>query len=288
MFKIFQKTQNYNRWLTNEIKEAKNLGFNLEEYINANTHPLHAKQIKLALYDELSPKQIQKIANMKYINEEEIINLRNKFLVEPDFEYIKEYYKPNIIKETNEEININSLYGTILGDIIGSIYEFTDHKEVTNLIKNSSFFTDDTVLTIATMLAIMENDKEPDFRKWYIKLYKEFPRAGYGSAFSRWAIGIDIDNNIGYGSYGDGSAMRVSFIGTYYKSIDDVIKYAYQSAIVSHNHIDAVKGAIITAVVIWMCKNKYSKNEIKKYVYKHYAYDENLLSNKTTGYTHLI
>ena len=132
----------------------------------------------------------------------------------------------------------------------------------------------------------MENDKEPDFRKWYIKLYKEFPRAGYGSAFSRWAIGIDIDNNIGYGSYGDGSAMRVSFIGAYYKSIDDVIKYAYQSAIVSHNHIDAVKGAIITAVVIWMCKNKYSKNEIKEYVYKYYAYDENLLSNKTTGYTH--
>ena len=48
MFKIFQKKQNYNTWLTNEIKEAKNLGFNLEEYINANTHPLHAKQIKLA------------------------------------------------------------------------------------------------------------------------------------------------------------------------------------------------------------------------------------------------
>ena len=192
----------------------------------------------------------------------------------------------NMTMPINKEIDINSLYGTILGDIIGSLYEFTEHKEITTLIKNSSFFTDDTVLTIATMLAIIENDKEPDFRKWYIKLYKEFPRAGYGSSFSRWALGVDIDNKIGYGSFADGSAMRVSFIGAYYQSVDDVIKYAYQSAIVSHNHIDAVKGAIITAVVVWMCKNKYSKEEIKKYAYKHYYYEKGLLNYKTTGYTH--
>lgn len=289
MFNFFKKKEekkDYTFWIQEEIKNANEAGIKLEDYITVNTHPLHAKQIKLAIADELSPEQIRTIVNTKYNNEEELIDLRNKFLVSPDFNYMKEYFKPEIIRENDTEVNFSSLYGTILGDIIGSIYEYVDHKEVTTLLRNSSTFTDDTVLSIATMLAIQEDDANPDFRKWYLKLYKEFPRAGYGSSFVRWAIGVDIDNSIGYGSYADGSAMRVSFIGAYYKSIDDVIKYAYKSAITTHNHVDGVKGAIVTAVVVWMCKNLYSREEIKDYVYKHYCYNDKFLELKSTGYTH--
>lgn len=280
-----EEKKDYTFWIQEEIKDANEAGIKLEDYVTINTHPLHAKQIKLAIADELSPNQLKVIVNTKYTNEEELIDLRKEFLITPDFNYIKEYYKPKIIKENDSEITFSALYGTILGDIIGSIYEYVDHKEVNTLLRNSSNFTDDTTMSIATMLAIQEDDINPDFRKWYLKLYHEYPRAGYGASFSRWAIGVDIDNTIGYGSYADGSAMRVSFIGAYYKSIDDVIKYAYQSAMVSHNHLDAVKGAIITAVCIWMCKNDYTREEIKEYIYEHYSYNDKFLELKSTGYT---
>ena len=108
-------------------------------------------------------------------------------------------------------------------------------------------------------------------------------RAGYGSNFVGWALS---DNMTGYNSMADGSAMRVSFIGAYYSDINDVIKNAYNSAIVTHNHIDGIKGAVVTAVIIWMCKNKYTKEEIKKYLYTHYYYTKEQLDNKSLGSTY--
>lgn len=270
----------YNFWLAEEIKLCKKYGYDIEKYITPNTHPLHAKQITKALFDELPKDKILELANIKYENDLQLIEIRKKLELNPKLEYFLDNFKPDVIKE-NIKIDENRvLKGVILGDIIGSKYEFSDHKPLTQLIHRYAHFTDDTVMSIAVKEAILENEKEPDFAKYYKKFYKKYPRAGYGSSFTGWCIKSD---NSAYGSWANGSAMRVSFVGAHYKDIDDVIKYAYKSAAVTHNHFEGIKGAIVTAVCVWMCKNKYSKDEIKDYLFKHYGYTEEQLEIKTYG-----
>ena len=107
MFNIFKKKEknknDYSLWVNKEIELAKEAGINLSEHVTSNTHPLHAKQIRIALCDELSPNQIEQIKNTVYKNEEELIDMRNLYLTLPDFEYIKEYY-PEL------ELDDNKLY----------------------------------------------------------------------------------------------------------------------------------------------------------------------------------
>lgn len=279
MFNFFNKKYNY--WLQQEIDICEKYGYNLKKYINYNTHPLHAKQIKIALFDELPENIILKISNLKYTTEEDIIKERNKYYTLVDEKYFLEKYKPKSIKNTNTVDKQKALIGTILGDIIGSTYEFTDHEEIKDLCIKKSFFTDDTVLSVATKCAINENERNPDFAKWYRTFYNKYPRAGYGSGFVNWGLN---PNKSAYGSYADGSAMRVSYIGAYYTDINDVISKAYKSAAVTHNHFEGIKGTIVTAVCIWMCKNEYTKDEIKEYLNEHYKYTEEQLEIKSYGY----
>lgn len=165
-----------------------------------------------------------------------------------------------------------AIKGAIIGDIIGSQYEFHKPMEFDNktaiLLSENCKFTDDTVLSIATKYAIQHNISFTEAYKFFGLKYRD---VGYGNLFCDW---LDSDKNEPYYSYGNGSAMRVSFIADYFNTIDNVIECAKKSAECTHNHPEGIKGAIVTAVCIWMAKNSCKKDEILQYVIKQYPKDE--------------
>ena len=178
------------------------------------------------------------------------------------------------------------MLGAIIGDIIGSPYEFYPHSVKTTdfeLITENSYFTDDTVMTIAIADALMKvmpvrgaKISESDFENQVIKSMKYFgnkyPYAGYGSKFILWLAG---DSCKPYGSFGNGSAMRVSSVAWAFDNLEDVEKYAAISARVTHNHPEGIKGAQSTAGAIFLARSGKSQAEIKKYVEEKYNYDLN-------------
>ena len=207
-----------------------------------------------------------------------------KYLLSPDIKHLQKMFLPKNKRKTKTKSvdikNTELLFSVAVGDAIGSRFEFTEHDyNVVNdisLITEASDFTDDTVLSFATKQAVDENPKKPDFRKAYLEAYKNFPDAGYGATFSRWAEEIEISNKKGYGSFANGSAMRVAYIGAYYDKVKNVIKHAIESSMVTHNHQDGIKGAVVTAVIIWMLKNGYSKDDVYEYAKQFYSFnDEN-------------
>ena len=165
-----------------------------------------------------------------------------------------------------------------LGDVIGSLYEFKEHDynkaKIETLPPKGSFYTDDSILSIATMKAVLEKPQAPDFRKAYLQAYKNIPDAGYGYNFILWARGA-INNDKGYNSIANGGAIRLSFIPAYYQDINDVIKYTINSVIVTHNNIESIKGSVVLAVCIWMALHGYTKEDIRLYSYGHYSYSKN-------------
>lgn len=250
------------------------------------TKNVEISPIKQKIYDEakkkmnlnyLSLKQIEKIIR----NNKDVDFLDDEIKTEmnyPDIHFLADKLQPSIKKE-NKRKNIvpkDIVKATCLGDIIGSTYEFTDHDysatKTEMLPPPYSHFTDDTVLSIATMNAILENKDNPDFRKHYIEEYKKFPIAGYGSSFIGWASGR-INNKNGYHSMGNGCAMRISFIASYYEDIQDVIKYTVKSCMTTHDHIESIKGSVVIAVCIWLALHNYTKEDIYDYCKEHYDYD---------------
>ena len=170
------------------------------------------------------------------------------------------------------------MLGAILGDIIGSRFEFDRGGKTKEfeLFTNDCSYTDDTVMTIAVADALTRSQdiSEEELKNNLIKSMqywgKRYPYAGYGSSFIYW-----LDNPIPYESYGNGSAMRVSSVGWLYETIEGTRKVARISAEVSHNHIEGIKGAECTASVIYLARTKHSKDEIKEYIDKEFGYDYN-------------
>lgn len=171
------------------------------------------------------------------------------------------------------------MYGAILGDIIGSPYEFDqgDKTKEFPLFNRQSGFTDDTVMTIAVCDALlrcrMEADEE-EIRERVIRSMKKWgkihPHAGYGSAFRYW---LEEDNPQPYNSWGNGSAMRTSSIGWLYPTIEKTREVARIVAGVSHNHPEGVKGAEATASAIYLARNGVNKEEIRKCIEEEFGYD---------------
>lgn len=170
------------------------------------------------------------------------------------------------------------MYGAILGDIIGSPYEFDRGDKTTKfpLFNKESCHTDDTVMTIAVADALMSCYKRTDdeikhelvksMQKWG----KKYPNAGYGQMFYQW---LRIKDPQPYGSFGNGSAMRVSSVGWLYNSLEETRKIARLTAEVSHNHPEGIKGAEATASAIWMARCGYSKTSIGDYIIDEFDYD---------------
>lgn len=160
------------------------------------------------------------------------------------------------------------MLGSIAGDIIGSRFEHARIKSKDfELFNRQSVFTDDTVLTLAVADSLLH--KIPYYKK-FREYFHRYPSAGYGGRFRRWARS---PQPVPYGSYGNGSAMRVSPISWYYDSMDDVLEEALHSAEMTHNHPEGIKGAQAVASAIYMARNDSSKAAIKSYVEKQFGYD---------------
>ena len=162
------------------------------------------------------------------------------------------------------------LIGAICGDIIGSWYEFCSTKRVDfDLFTDQSRFTDDTICTIAIADALINGKDFINKLKYWCRKY---PKAGYGGNFNWW---FRQDNPQSYNSWGNGSAMRVSAVGALAKSTEETLALAEETAIVSHNHPEAIKGAQATALAIYLALNGCSKEEIKAQIENRFGYDLN-------------
>lgn len=187
------------------------------------------------------------------------------------------------------------LYGAMYGDIIGSLYEGRLNKErfpSEEQIEKRCCFTDDSVMTIATAEAIL-NSVDADihseitldsvenhttlhgagvqafadaYRKWGLK----YPDAGYGSNFIDW---LHDPEEGAYGSRGNGSAMRIAPVGAAGFDYETTVKLAIASAACTHDDIDGIRGACVTAIAIWMALRGATKEEIFEYMKEQYSHN---------------
>ena len=162
------------------------------------------------------------------------------------------------------------MIGAIIGDISGSKYEFNNIKsKVFELMEEGCHYTDDTIMTLA-VAEILQNDLQYDkdaiidtIKKWG----RAFPDLSYGSKFKEWLFS---DSREPYNSFGNGSAMRISPVGWYANSEEEVIDFSKRITEVTHNHPEGIKGAEVVAMCIYYARIGKSKSFIKKYVKKHY------------------
>ncbi len=166
------------------------------------------------------------------------------------------------------------MLGAIIGDVIGSVYEFGNIKA-----KDFMLFapgcnpTDDSIMTIAVALACLDTDcaDEESFKSALIdrmhELGAEYPDAGYGGSFYRWLLHGFTEP---YNSYGNGSAMRVSPVAWVAETLEDAEKFAAWSAEVTHNHPEGIKGAQAVAAAIFLARDGKSKDEIREYIEEKY------------------
>lgn len=165
------------------------------------------------------------------------------------------------------------MIGAIIGDIVGSIYEWNNHRS-----KNFEFFgqgcfaTDDSIMTIAVAKALMDcNGDYSDLSAKAIiamqELGRPYPNCGFGGYFYNW---IYSDNPKPYGSYGNGSAMRISPVGWVAKDIKQAIELSRKVTEISHNHPEGIKGAESAAVAIFLARQGKTMEEIRKYITEHY------------------
>lgn len=172
------------------------------------------------------------------------------------------------------------MYGAILGDMIGSPYEFDRGGKTKDfpLFSQGSRFTDDTVMTIAVADALLEAGGEaadkPDVCATVVRAMQRwgrmYPRVGYGGLFRRWLVSDEPEP---YGSFGNGSAMRVAAAGWLYDTLTRTREVARRTAVVTHNHAEGIKGAEATASAIFLARGGKSKEEIKDYIVREFGYD---------------
>ena len=179
------------------------------------------------------------------------------------------------------------MLGAIVGDIVGSRFEFNNHRSKEfDLFTSDCFVTDDTIMTLAVGKAIMETQKNPpsagcgsihaDDRnvaleklsvKYMQEIGRKYPNCGFGGLFYRW---IFSDDPKPYNSYGNGAAMRVSPAGFAAQTEQEAIQFAEIVTGVTHNHEEGIKGATAVAAAIFMARRGAAKNEIRKRMEKDY------------------
>lgn len=170
------------------------------------------------------------------------------------------------------------MYGAIIGDIIGSVYEFNNIKTKDfPLFTSSNRFTDDTVMTVAVADAVLKckvGNKIDNIDFFKESLYssmhywgRKYWKAGYGQKFIWWLM---HESNEPYNSFGNGAAMRVSPIAWACETIEDTLTWARASSEVTHNHPEGIKGAESVAGAVFLAKNGATKDDIRKFVSKYY------------------
>lgn len=167
---------------------------------------------------------------------------------------------------------MKGIIGAICGDIIGSFNEFNPIKTKDfDLFIEKSRFTDDTVMTLAIANWLIKDKTSKNVLIKELQYFgNKYPNAGYGGMFKRW---IREENPEPYGSWANGSAMRVSPCAWVADSLEEAQELAYLSAVVTHNHPEGIKGALATCDAIYLARIGASKEEIKNHVEIRYDYD---------------
>ena len=168
------------------------------------------------------------------------------------------------------------MLGAIIGDIVGSKYEFQNIKSKDfTFFQPDMFFTDDTIMTVAIFDALyscqgnfdkLENLTILKLRE-YGKKYPGNGKIGYGKLFEEW---INSKNPRPYNSFGNGSAMRISAVPYFASNLNELKEISFKVTSVTHNHPEGIKGAEAVAVAIYLAKNGFSKEKIKNEIEKYY------------------
>ena len=162
------------------------------------------------------------------------------------------------------------MLGAIIGDIVGSIYEFNNYraKDFQPLFHRRAYFTDDTVCTVAIADALV-NDRHPALalKDWGQRYWEN---GGWGSSFALWLGSDSLDP---YNSYGNGAAMRVAPTGLLASSLEEAISLAHKASEVTHNHPEGMKGAAATAAAVFLARTGNSQAGIRGYVAETFGYN---------------
>lgn len=194
------------------------------------------------------------------------------------------------------------MLGAVVGDVVGSPFEFDRNRKVAYskkypLVSDASYFTDDTVMTLAVADALMcsmphkgDETTEAEFKHYVIKSMRAFaevhPNAGYGGKFYQWLFSGLVPQP--YNSWGNGSAMRVSPVAWAFDTLEDVERFAAVSSRVTHNNPEGIRGAKATAAAIFLARTGKTKAEIKHYICEKYYYDlSRTLDDIRPGYHHV-
>lgn len=165
-----------------------------------------------------------------------------------------------------------AIKGAVIGDILGAQYEFDRPRnldwENVPLINNvKAGFTDDSVMSLAIKKAL---DQNLDLVETMVDVGRRYPHCGYGGNFYYW---INTEDHSPYNSWGNGSAMRVAYVGEFFEDYGEMQDMAAKTASLSHNHPEGIKGAVVTATCIFMAKHGSSRQEIFDYVAQQYPRD---------------
>ncbi len=162
------------------------------------------------------------------------------------------------------------MLGAIIGDIVGSVYEWDNIKTIEfTLFKPDCFITDDSVMTLAVAQGLMKGGGKEDYVTAMKKYGRIYPEAGYGGHFYDWIFSAGSEP---YNSWGNGSAMRVSPVAWVFDT-EEVEEAAAVSAGVTHNHPEGISGAMATAACIFWARQGMSKSEIREACASRYGYD---------------
>ena len=180
------------------------------------------------------------------------------------------------------------MLGAIIGDTVGSVYEFNNTKDVNfQLFCSRSSYTDDSLmsLAVAKWLTVDRLFSHKVLEDIMVEIAMEYPcpMGGYGGGFYRWLFASemleDYENDTRsserkpYNSWGNGSAMRASAVGWMFDNLEETERVAEFSASITHNHPEGIKGAQATAAAIFLARNGYSKDEIREYIEQRFGYD---------------
>ena len=160
------------------------------------------------------------------------------------------------------------MIGAIAGNVIGSVHRYLGTKTATfPLFDPRCHFTDDTVLTVATAWAILT---DIPYGMAYHMFGRRYPFARYGESFAGW---LKSPRPRPYGSWSNGSAMRVSPVGWAFHTREDVLREAQRSAAFTHDHPEGIKGAQATALAVFLARSGASKEDIRDELSELFDYD---------------
>ena len=180
------------------------------------------------------------------------------------------------------------MLGAIIGDMVGSIYEFDNIKTTSfPLFSERSTYTDDSIMTVAVaewLLSDNEHSHE-SLEEIMVRYANKYPcpMGGYGGGFAQWLFrperlinyktGEKAGRRVPYNSWGNGSAMRVAAVGWKYDSPEETERVAAISAAITHDHPEGIKGAQATAAAIFLARTGSTKEQIKDYIENRFGYD---------------